>query len=79
MESGQRKDAAGRAIPAWHITNVTASLNGREVLSTEWGPGMAHNPFLQFNIRNAKVGDKVAVSWRDSRGQARTDEAVVQA
>ncbi|HRH05409.1 MAG TPA: thiosulfate oxidation carrier complex protein SoxZ, partial [Burkholderiaceae bacterium] len=25
METGQRKDAAGKTIPAWHITEVTAT------------------------------------------------------
>ena len=35
METGQRKDAAGKTIPAWHITDVTASHNGKPVLSAE--------------------------------------------
>ena len=26
METGQRKDAAGKTIPAWHITEVVAAL-----------------------------------------------------
>ena len=25
METGQRKDAAGKIVPAWHIQEVTAS------------------------------------------------------
>ena len=77
METGQRKDSAGKVIPAWHISDVTASLNGKQVLSAEWGPAVAKNPFLQFNIRGAKAGDKVAVTWRDTKGDTRTDEAVV--
>ena len=28
MESGQRKDAAGKIIPAWFIQTVTATTNG---------------------------------------------------
>lgn len=77
METGQRKDAAGKQIPAWHITNVMATLNGKQVLNADWGPGIAKNPFLQFTLKGAKAGDKVAVSWRDNRGATRTDEAVV--
>ena len=77
METGQRKDAAGKVIPAWHISDVTASLNGKQVLSAEWGPAVAKNPFLQFNIKGAKAGDKVAVTWKDNKGDTRTDEAVV--
>ena len=77
METGQRKDAAGKVIPAWHISDVTASLHGKQVLSAEWGPAVAKNPFLQFNIKGAKAGDKVAVTWKDNKGDTRTDEAVV--
>jgi len=78
MESGQRKDAAGKVVPAWHITNVTATHNGRTVLDAEWGPAVAKNPFLQFTIRGAKAGDKVAIAWKDNRGNTRTDEALIR-
>jgi sulfur-oxidizing protein SoxZ len=77
METGQRKDAAGKTIPAWHITDATAAHNGKTVLTAEWGPGVSKNPFLQFNIKGAKPGDKVSVSWRDNRGDTRTDETTV--
>ena len=77
METGQRKDAAGKIIPAWHITEVSATHNGKAVLTAEWGPAVAKNPFLQFNIKGAKAGDKVGVTWKDNRGDTRSDEAVV--
>jgi sulfur-oxidizing protein SoxZ len=77
METGQRKDSAGKVIPAWHISNVTATHNGKQVLNAEWGPAVAKNPFLQFTIKGAKAGDKVAVTWKDNRGETRTDEATV--
>ena len=77
METGQRKDSAGKTIPAWHITNVTASLNGKPVFSCEWGPAVSKNPFLQFTLKGGKAGDKVTVSWKDNKGDTRTDEATV--
>jgi sulfur-oxidizing protein SoxZ len=77
MESGQRKDASGKLVPAWHITEVTAALNGKQVLAAEWGPAVSKNPFLQFAIKGAKAGDKVAVSWKDNKGDSRTDEVTV--
>jgi len=77
MESGQRKDAAGKLVPAWYIQEVTASLNGKQVLAAEWGPAVSKNPFVQFAIKGAKAGDKVAVTWKDSKGETRTDEATV--
>ena len=77
METGQRKDAAGKTIPAWYIQDVTAALNGKRVLDAQWGPSVSKNPFLQFNVRGAKVGDKIAVTWKDNKGDSRTDEATV--
>ena len=77
METGQRKDAAGKTIPAWYIQSVTAQLNGKPVLTAQWGPSVAKNPFLQFNVKGAKAGDKVSVTWVDNKGDKRSDEAVV--
>jgi sulfur-oxidizing protein SoxZ len=77
METGQRKDAAGKIIPAWYIQEVTAKLNGTPVMSAQWGPAVAKNPFLQFSVKGAKAGDKVSLTWVDNRGDTRTDEATV--
>ena len=77
METGQRKDAAGKTIPAWHITEVTAQLNGKTVLTAQWGPSISKNPFLQFSLKGAKAGDKVSIAWTDNRGDKRSDEASV--
>jgi sulfur-oxidizing protein SoxZ len=32
---------------------------------------------MQFVIKGAKAGDKVAVTWKDNKGDTRTDEATV--
>jgi sulfur-oxidizing protein SoxZ len=77
METGQRKDAAGKVIPAWFIQKVTADLNGKTVMTAYWGPSVSKNPFLQFSVKGAKAGDKIAISWIDNRGDKRTDEATV--
>ncbi len=77
METGQRKDPAGKVIPAWYIQDVSATLNGKPVLAAQWGPSVSKNPFLQFSVKGAKAGDKIAVSWKDNRGETRTDEATV--
>ncbi len=77
MESGQRKDAAGKTVPAWHISEVSATHNGKPVMTAEWGPAVSKNPFLQLTVRGAKAGDKIGVTWKDNKGDTRTDEAVV--
>jgi len=75
MESGQRKDSAGNLVPAMHITEVSASLNGAVILTADWGSAVSKNPFLQFMVKGAKAGDKIAVTWKDTKGDTRTDEA----
>lgn len=77
METGQRQDTSGKTIPAWYIQEVSASWNGRPVMSAHWGPSVSKNPFTQFVIRGGRSGDRVAVTWVDNRGERRTDEAVV--
>ena len=77
METGQRKDAQGKTIPAWHIETVTATYGGRTVLSAQWGPAVAKNPFLHFRFSGGKVGEKVSVTWTDNRGDKRTDEVAI--
>ncbi|MEF9999509.1 MAG: thiosulfate oxidation carrier complex protein SoxZ [Comamonas sp.] len=77
METGLRKDAEGKTIPAWFIQEVTASLNGKPIFAADWGPAVSKNPFLQFVVKGAKAGDKLSVSWKDNRGETRTDEATV--
>ena len=77
METGQRKDANGKTIPAWYIDQVSAQLNGKTVMTTQWGPAVSKNPFLQFTIKGAKAGDKITINWVDTRGDKRTDEATV--
>jgi sulfur-oxidizing protein SoxZ len=74
MESGQRKDASGALVPAMHITEVSATHNGKVVMTAEWGSAVSKNPFLQFNVKGAKAGDKIAVTWKDTKGDTRTDE-----
>ena len=77
METGQRKDAQGKAIPAWFIQTVTATHNGKTVLSAQCGPAVSKNPFLAFKFKGGAKGDKVQISWVDNKGDKRTDEATV--
>ncbi len=77
METGQRKDSAGKTIPAWFIQEVTVAHNGKNVLTAQWGPAVSKNPFMQCVVKGAKAGDKIAVTWVDNKGDKRTDEATV--
>lgn len=77
METGQRKDTDGKLVPALFITKVVASCNGKEILNADWGPSVSKNPYIAFRFRGAVAGDKVSVTWTDSAGSTRTDEAAI--
>jgi sulfur-oxidizing protein SoxZ len=77
METGQRKDATGNLVPAHYIKSVTATHQGKTVLSAQWGPAVAKNPFLEFSFKGGQKGDKIVVTWEDNKGEKRTDEAAI--
>ena len=78
METGQRKDSAGKPIPAHYINRVSATWQGKVVLSAHWGTAISKNPFLEFSFKGGKKGDKVQVTWTDNKGETRTDEAIIK-
>jgi sulfur-oxidizing protein SoxZ len=77
METGQRKDAAGAIVPAWFITELTAKHNDKVVLTSEFGPSVSKNPYLAFKFKGGTKGDKIVVTWKDTKGETRTDEAAI--
>jgi sulfur-oxidizing protein SoxZ len=77
METGLRRDPSGELVPALFINEVTAKLNDKVVMQAQWGQAVARNPYLAFKVRGGKSGDKVSISWKDSSGDARTDEATI--
>ncbi len=77
-ETGQRKDAkTGKLVPAHFITNVTATINGKTVMSAQWGTAISKNPFLAFKVKGAKAGDKLVISWVDNLGQSASGTASI--
>ena len=77
METGMRKAADGNLVPAHYIQTVSATHNGKTVMSAQWGPAVSKNPFIQFVFTGGKAGDKIAVTWVDNKGDKRTDEATI--
>lgn len=77
METGRKKDDAGDLIPAHFIQLVNIMLNDKTLLETQWGTGIAKNPYLTIRAKGAKVGDKITVSWLDNMDESGTQEALV--
>ena len=79
METGQRRDGKGQAVPLHFIQSVLIMHNGKTVLDAQWSQAVSRNPFLGLRIKGAKAGDKISVTWVDNKGDKRTDEATVAA
>jgi sulfur-oxidizing protein SoxZ len=77
METGLRHNSHGALLPAHHITDMRASVNGRTVLEARLTMAMSQDPLLRFRFRGAAVGDRINVSWTDNQGQRRSDESAI--
>ncbi len=77
METGQRKDAGGKTIPAHFIQWMSVEVGGKKVVEGQVGTSVSRNPVFGFKVKGAKAGDKVVVNWTDNKGDKRTDEATV--
>ncbi len=77
METGQRRGADGKNVPAHFIQTIKAEYAGKPVFGAQWGPSVSKNPFTQFTFKGGKAGDKVKVTWVDNKGETRSDEAVI--
>jgi sulfur-oxidizing protein SoxZ len=78
METGFRKDDAGRPISAHYITDVQISVQGRTVLSATLSRAVSQDPLLYFRFQGGRVDDTIRVDWIDTLGERRTDEAQIQ-
>lgn len=67
MESGQRKDAAGNAIPRKILNKVTCTVNGKQVFAADFEPAISANPYIQFKFRAEESGP-VILTWTDDDG-----------
>lgn len=67
MESGQRKDAAGKVVPRKIINKFTAAFNGKLVFEADWNPAISTNPYQSFFYKAAETGE-FTFTWKDDDG-----------
>lgn len=79
METGLRKDSAGKLVPLHFIHTVTVSLNDKPVVQAETSQSLSTNPNLGFRLKGIKAGDRIAVTWEDNQGQTSSETTVVGA
>jgi len=67
MESGLRRDAAGKLIPRKIVNRFACTFNGKPVFACDLEPGTAANPYLQFFAKVEEAGT-FRFAWTDDDG-----------
>ena len=60
------------------IQNVTVRVNGKPVIEAEISQAISRNPVFAFKVKGAKAGDEIAITWKDNKGETRTDKTTVR-
>jgi sulfur-oxidizing protein SoxZ len=69
METGYRRDVAGKTIPRDIVTTFTCRYDGEEVFRADFSPAIAANPFIAFTTTATKTGP-VVFTWTDGAGKS---------
>jgi sulfur-oxidizing protein SoxZ len=77
MESGQRKDKDGNAIPRNILNKFTCTVNGKEVFSAYCEPAISANPYIQFKFRADESGP-VVLTWVGDDGEKIVGEETIK-
>jgi sulfur-oxidizing protein SoxZ len=77
METGQRKDKDGKAIPRNIINAFSAVHAGKTVFEAKLQPGTSSNPFISFFMKVTGPGDLV-FTWVDDAGVKITETVPVK-
>lgn len=72
MESGQRRDDRGGAIPRDIIHAFSCTYNGELVLRAQLHPAISANPFLSFHVLAGKSG-VLEFAWQDDQGGSHSE------
>ncbi len=77
MESGQRRDQLGLAIPRDIINHFVCALDRETVMEADFFPAIAANPFLAFSVIADKSGH-LTFSFTDDHDVTQTETAWVE-
>jgi sulfur-oxidizing protein SoxZ len=79
MENGLRTTKSGRIIPAQFVREFRAAVNGKPVLTAQFGRSVATNPQISFRLTGVKAEDTLSLSWEDNLNLKRSDETRIVA
>ena len=79
METGRRKDSkTGELVPAHFIQKMEFKHNGTVVAEANMASGVSKNPLIGIELKDAKAGDKIEVSWSDNKGETGGADSAVK-
>ena len=76
MESGQRRDTFGQAIPREIIHAITCSMGGEEVFEATLFPAISANPFPAFWAVATQSG-ALTIRFTDDQGTTQTESVAI--
>jgi len=79
MRTGRSKNDDGQVLPAHFMQLMQVVLNGQVIVDAQAGTGISRNPYFTFYIKEAKVGDMIAVNWQDNLGYEGHGQVTVSA
>jgi sulfur-oxidizing protein SoxZ len=71
METGQRKDSAGKIVPRKIINKVTAAFGDKVFFEADWHPSISANPYQSFFFKARETGE-FTFTWKDDDGSVYT-------
>ena len=61
----------------YFIQNVSVKVNGKPAIEAEISQAISRNPVFSFRLKGGAKGDKIEVSWLDSKGETNKTETAV--
>lgn len=79
MDTGFEHDPeTGEVIPAYFIEEVICTHGDKVVLRCNWSRAISKNPYLSFMFAGAKPGERIKISWQDSKGITDSAEVTIK-
>jgi sulfur-oxidizing protein SoxZ len=77
MESGQRRDDAGKLVPRQILHSFACTYNGREVVRMDLASAIAANPYIAFFMTANEPG-VLEFTWIDDDGSVSKETADIK-
>lgn len=79
METGMNKnEETGELIPPHFIQGLSLKLNNELMSECQMGFGVSKNPFFSYQLKSAKAGDVITISWQDNLGYHDSKDHIIK-